>query len=950
MKLVGWSLRVVGLVSMLTAPLSLPAAISHDSSLEWQTLRSTHFTIHFHQNGETAAREVLAIAEGVHERLAPLLHWQPAQPTEIVLTDEYDMANGYATPHPGNRMTLFISAPDALEGLEDHAGWLELVLIHEYLHILHLDKASGAPSALRNIFGRFYLLFPNALQPAWFTEGLATYVETDRARGIGRGQSSYYDMLMRMETLGGIKPLRQVNQPLASWPMGDVPYLYGVNFYDWLAQHYGEEMVVALVNNYSDNVVPFRIGSNARQVTGKDLDELWSEFSAAMQARYDAQAAAITARGLSGSQRLTRDGYFADSLTPGNRQDLFYVGFDAMHRPSLMRLRDGKTERLAELVAGARLAFHSQQHLLVAQPEVCRNAALYYDLYRFDENGQQRKRLTHCGRYRIAVWSPDGQTILAVHNQNGFNELHLLDRDGKLQKRLWRGAQREVIGALDWSAQSGQIAASLWQPGQGWDLALFDETAGQWQMLTHSRAIEQQVKFTPDGQRLLYSADYSGVYNLHLLTLGTGEISAITNVLGGAFAPTVVGEQLVYAGYDATGFDLYRQPFTARDEPVTITEGSGAITSQPYPAIATSEAADYSPLESVRPRWWLPHAFLDNARSEIGMVTGGSDTLNRHLYALDLAYDAKNHWGVGSIDYVYDRWAVLFKLHADKSSDIDLDSGANLLKIRRESAVVAELVAPLRSYYSLWAAHLGAVDERSSDAVLTWRATEAPALRDRVAGLALTHASASEMPRSVSRADGRELMLVMEDSDLLAGSDYSGRAMLIDWKEFLRLGGEHVLALRGIAAKGDDGIRPYQLGGIGNVNYLPLLFDTTALNAPFNRRDFALRGYDQGLPQLTGTQMRMASLEYRFPLLRLERGLMAPPVGLHQLHGALFADTGAAWSGGGSPEKYYTGYGAELNADTVFFYGVMLRLSAGYAHGVDENGRNQYYLRLGASF
>ena len=31
--------------------------------------------------------------------------------------------------------------------------------------------------------------------------------------------------------------------------------------------------------------------------------------------------------------------------------------------------------------------------------------------------------------------------------------------------------------------------------------------------------------------------------------------------------------------------------------------------------------------------------------------------------------------------------------------------------------------------------------------------------------------------------------------------------------------GEVVLALRAIAARGDDGIRPYQLGGIADVNY-----------------------------------------------------------------------------------------------------------------------------------
>lgn len=929
---------------------TLLAAVNHDASLRWQTLQSPHFTLHFHQGEERTARELLAIAESVHQRLAPLLEWQPLGGTEIVLSDEADRPNGWATPYPSDRLMLFLTPPDTIDGLEDHAGWLELVFTHEYLHILHLDKAAGTPAALRTLFGRHLLLFPNALQPAWFIEGLATHVETDTARGIGRGQSSYYAMLMRMEALAGLKPLRQVNQPLVSWPMGDVPYLYGVHFYQWLAEHYGAEQLAALVDNYSDNVVPFRIGSNAQQVVGKSLDALWSEFSAEMSRRAAAQQAAIVARGLSEGRRLGADGYFAGALVAGRPGEFYYAAFDAQRRPALMRLRGEKRERLAELTFGARLSFHPQQGLLVAQPEVCRNAALYYDLYRYDAEGGHRQRLTQCGRYRHAVWAPDGQSLIAVHNALGYSELHRLAPDGTLQQRLWRGEQREVVGELAWSPDGRQLAAALWLPGQGWELALFDLAGGRWQPLTHSVAIEGQPSFSADGRQLLFSADYDGVYNLYALDLQTRLISRLSNVTGGAFFPQLAEGELTYVGYSAAGFDLYRLPWQPRPEAVVVADGSGALAAAPLAPVAEGTPRDYSPLASVRPRWWFPHLYVDDGRSELGAMSGGSDTLQRHLYAVDLAYDARNQWGVGSVDYIYDRWTPIFKLHGDTTPQSELDDSGKLLKIRSESAAVVEVVTPLRRYYRQWAAHLGVVEQRSADAVLTTGAVAQAPLRDRVAGIALSFDSASTMPRAVSRADGRELLLVTEDSDLLRGSDYQGRATFVDWKEFIRLGGEHVLALRGVAARGDDGIRPFNLGGFTQVNYLPLLFDTRVANAPFNRRDFALRGYAEGLPQLTGTQMRMGSLEYRFPLWRLERGLMAPPLGLHQLHGAAFAESGTAWQKGGSPQRYYRSYGAELSADTVLFYSMMLRLSLGYARGVEAIGGEQYYLRLGAAF
>ncbi len=193
-------------------------------------------------------------------------------------------------------------------------------------------------------------------------------------------------------------------------------------------------------------------------------------------------------------------------------------------------------------------------------------------------------------------------------------------------------------------------------------------------------------------------------------------------------------------------------------------------------------------------------------------------------------------------------------------------------------------------------------------------------------------------------------MLAGEDSDTLPGSDYTGRAYTLDWKEFVRLGGAHVLGVRLLGAEGDSGIRPFNLGGIGNVHPLPQILDSPAANSPFNRRHYALRGYKEGLPQLTGTSMRLASIEYRFPLIRLERGSMAPPLGLHQLHGAVFGETGAAWNEGQPQDHYYRSYGAELKADTVFFYSIPLRMSLGFARGVDDIGEQQVYLRLGSAF
>jgi hypothetical protein len=119
--------------------------------------------------------------------------------------------------------------------------------------------------------------------------------------------------------------------------------------------------------------------------------------------------------------------------------------------------------------------------------------------------------------------------------------------------------------------------------------------------------------------------------------------------------------------------------------------------------------------------------------------------------------------------------------------------------------------------------------------------------------------------------------------------------------------------------------------------------------AVFNRRDYALRGYKEGLAQLRGRRLQMLTAEWRFPLQRLETGFMAPPVGLMQWFGTVFAETGSAYQD--SAETYYSSAGFELTADVNLFYNLTLRTRVGYAHGFDKDiGDDRVYLKIGSSF
>jgi hypothetical protein len=158
-----------------------------------------------------------------------------------------------------------------------------------------------------------------------------------------------------------------------------------------------------------------------------------------------------------------------------------------------------------------------------------------------------------------------------------------------------------------------------------------------------------------------------------------------------------------------------------------------------------------------------------------------------------------------------------------------------------------------------------------------------------------------------------------------------------------------VLALRLLQGWATDSPKPFELGGEGSSDTTDLVFTSVPGESVFDQRDYPLRGYAEGLPQLRGRRAQLLSAEWRFPIQRIERGFMAPPVGLMQWSGAVFAETGAAYQD--SPQNYYSSAGFEINADLDLFYSLGIRLRTGYAHGFDANiGDDRLYLTLGGSF
>src|SRR5688572_2088318 len=163
------------------------------------------------------------LLERAHARLAVGLGHETWLRTHVTMTDGTDAANGSANANPYPRINANITAPDSMSVLETYDDWLDILLTHEYTHVVHLDTIHGIPRIVNALMG-FGVLgkvwAPNIIQPRWMVEGLAS-VEESRLTSQGRHRSSQFDMMLRMAVLEhGFLPIDRVSSGANLFPHG----------------------------------------------------------------------------------------------------------------------------------------------------------------------------------------------------------------------------------------------------------------------------------------------------------------------------------------------------------------------------------------------------------------------------------------------------------------------------------------------------------------------------------------------------------------------------------------------------------------------------------------------------------------------------------------------------------------------------------------------------------
>jgi hypothetical protein len=984
----------------LLAGLASPsgAATLFDPALRFRTLPTEHFVIYFHPGESRLAQRLARIAEETWRALQRPLDVTPPRRTQVVLADQTELANGYATPLPYNTIVLYTVAPSG--SAFDFDDWLRLVFTHEFTHIVHLDRSEGWARVVRAMFGRTAYAFPNLFLPAWQVEGLATYEESV-ITGQGRLHAGEFRAIVgEAARQHRLEPLDRVNGGLTDWPGGTAAYAYGVGFHQYLADRFGAATLGTLAEATARRV-PYVASPAFTRVYGESLGDLWRDYQASLTANRVASPPLD-----SNMTRLTHQGFsvsgprFDRFSCAGCPPDIVYSAVNPQGFPALYRvgLDGGEPRRVATRYLGSTTAI-GRDRIYFDQVEQRRNSGLYSDLYALSRADGRVRQVTSEARLLDPDLSPDGETLVCVQNRSGQRDLVLVRLkpdategvDGSVASGFSRtNAITTLIAEPDtqfdapkWSPDGRTIAVERHRLGAMPEIVTVDvDTRAVRVVAAAPRTRFVMPAWRPDGAAILAAvAPDDQTFNLYEFSLDGATARQLTHTTGGVTWPDVApdGKTIVFVGYTTDGYDLFSMPYPSG---ATRAVNVAAVVQAFRPAVAaraalpadlkvrtTTDASvdttpdasvrtptDYSPLDTLRPTSWTPIVETGGDQLRLGAGLGGVDVLGYHAYAATATWLVSSPAGAPTpraaepdwqVSYLYDRWRPT--VYATATSETSFfagpatDAGAPTSATRRARQLEGGVIVPIRHARAQHAARLSVV-RAVDDYTLGGGSYSRERTPVRAAWQTITaHTYGYSISREGGIAAGATAELVRRG----LGSSADATTATGDVRAYLPgLAHHHVVAvhLGGGVSTGDATVgRTFLLGGDSPGDGV-----TDFGSAAFT----LLRGF--GSNTFAGSHVALANVEYRWPVARPQRGLGTWPLFLHTVHAAVFADAGHAWTSAFHRGEIKSSVGGQISANVVAGFFAPFTASVGAAWGHDGSGRFSdhvtAYFRVGKAF
>ncbi|HEY3055882.1 MAG TPA: hypothetical protein VGK31_08130 [Thermoanaerobaculia bacterium] len=615
------------LTAMAAAAQELRTRRTRDLDLIYYDKAHEYLTYHLARSFENSL--------AFHEKL---FDYTPSEPVVILMQDFGDYGHGGTSTVPWNYISIGIEPFDYVYETMPANERMNWLMHHELVHVVATDKGADTDLLFRRLFhGKVapikenplsmiysYMTSPRWYSPRWYHEGIAVFLETWMAGGVGRVLGGYDEMAFRTMVLENdyfydVVGLESEGMTI-DFQVGQNSYLYGTRFVTYLASEYGPEKVIAWFNRTHGSRRYFK--SQFERVFGVPLDQEWRRWIVKEHEWQQQNLERIRRYGVTPEKRITNETLGSISRTFYDReQNVLYA---AINRPAHVAqivsidAGSGKITPLAEVDVPAlyfvtSLAYDGKDRKIFFTTD---NTRGWRDLNELDlRSGRRRELLKNC-RVGDIVVNPADQSIWAIQHHNGLSSLVRIPRPYRAWQNLLTLEYGRDIFDLDISPDGKTLSASMIEVSGDQRLVAFDISSRQFRTLhTFENNGPENFVFSPDGRYLYGTSYYTGVSNIFRYDFQTQRMEALTNVETGLFRPIPISADTMIAyRYTSQGFSPVVIPIQPRED-ISAINYLGQQVVERYPIVkswnagsparvnldeVTTYAGPYSPVLQTR--------------------------------------------------------------------------------------------------------------------------------------------------------------------------------------------------------------------------------------------------------------------------------------------------------------------------------------------------------------
>jgi hypothetical protein len=617
------------------------ASAQNHPELNWQTIETNHFFIHFHNESERSAREASTVAEYIYPAITEMYQFEPDSKTHIIIKDTDDYANG-AAYYYDNKIEIWAMPLDF--DLRGSHRWMQNVITHEFTHIIQI----GASMKYNRHFPGTYLQmmgyedekredvlygYPNVIisypipgtaVPPWLAEGTAQFMYPGANFDY---LDSHRDMIIRDRVLNNnLLSFSQMNTFGKRGIGNESIYNQGFAFVSYLANRFGEDVLRKISVSLSK---PFNysIRKAMKDATGIDGVDLYKDWANELAMSYKSKTEHILQNTQTG-ELLENEGTtnIHPVWSPDNSKFAFLSNKDNDYFGQTdLFIYDFETSTSEKVAGGAQTAptwVNDSTIIYAKKSKPNKNGSKYFDLYKINLMSEDEERLTTNSRLRSPVYHVKSNQIAAIRSYDGTSNILVSDADSINFMPITNFTDGIQMASLSWKDDLMMVDAVYHHNRNIYSVNI---EIGKLEMIQSDNGDCRDMIMHKDVH--VFATDRSGIFNLFQEDKGY-----LTNVLGGAFMPNVSDDnRILYSLYENGQYNI-----AILETPIVVTDSNVGYSINEYRNRPTSllitnpNDSPTTPYKDTMPKpFILPRIMYDYGTIKPGFYFYANDVLDK---------------------------------------------------------------------------------------------------------------------------------------------------------------------------------------------------------------------------------------------------------------------------------------------------------------------------------